>query len=300
VRPSKIRTGVIFIGIGIAWLLYNLDRLDGWYFADLLRLWPVLLVAIGLEIIARHSKNPGLGYLSPVLIAGAFVFAAYGDGRWGGNWIRFSFDDDDPRVRTIEQTFETDGTVEEARYYIDLYNGELTVGGGGEGLGHGSFTSYDRIRTSISENDGQAVVRVRQSGPARHENSDFEVFLSPDIPLTLDLKAREADVRVNGEYLKVQKIYLEIDAGDVRVTLGRGYESVWASLSTGDARVNLRLPSGAGVRLLGLLPEEDVEWGDLRVIRGDSAVQTEGYDDAPVKFTFQVEEPVRQLSFVTY
>ena len=255
VRPNRLRTGVIFIGLGVALLLFNMDRLDGWYFADLLRLWPVLLVAIGIEIVSRHSQAPALGYLSPVLIVGAFIYAGYaGQSGLKGDWHVFTWSDDAPSQRTTEHTFEADGPVDEARYYIDIYNGRLRIGGGAEGLGKGTFQSAGKVRTSISESDGRAVVRMRQSGASRHEDAEFTVSLAEGLPLTLDLKAEDARIDLDAAALALQILYLEIATGGADLTFGRASDSVWASLSPGAARLQLRLPREAGLRLERTVP----------------------------------------------
>jgi hypothetical protein len=301
VRPNRLRTGVIFIGLGIALLLFNMDRLDGWYFADLVRLWPVLLVAIGIEIVSRQSKAPSLGYLSPVLIAGAFIYAGYaGQSGLKGDWHIFSWSDDEPSLRTTDHTFEADGPVDEARYYIDIYNGSLRIEGGAEGLGSGSFHSAGKVRTSISESDGRAVVRVRQSGASRHEDADFSVSLAEGLPLTLDLKAEDARIDVDAAALALQLLYLEISTGGADITFGRASDSVWASLSPGAAQLQLRLPREAGLRLEGMRPSDETDYGDFELISVDSRLETADFEGAEIRFIFKLEEPASKLTLEAY
>jgi hypothetical protein len=292
---------VLFIGLGVALLLFNMDRLDGWYFADLLRLWPVLLVAIGIEIVSRQSRVPALGYLSPVLIAGAFVYAGYaGQSGWRGDWHVFSWGPDDTSLRTTEQTFETDSPVEEARFYIDIYNGRMRIGSGAAGLGEGTFRLAGKVRTSISESDGRAVVRVRQSGTSRHEGADFDVRLAEGLPLTLDLKAEDAQIDLDAAALALQLLYLEIATGGADITFGRGSDSVWASFSPGAARLQLRLPHEAGLRLEGLRPSEDTDYGDFELKSVADYLETADFAGAPLRFTFKLEEPASKLTLEAY
>lgn len=299
-RPGRLRTGVLFIGLGIALLLYNMDRLDGWYFLDLLHLWPVLLVAIGIEIISRNSSTPWLGYLSPLLVAGAFVYAgAAGDSGWNRSWS-FSFGDERPRWRTTSQVFEPETKVDEARVYVDMCCGELKIQGGSTELGRGEFRSAARVLTSISDDDGRAVLRVRQSGAARRERAEFDLSLNESVPLTLDVKVDDALVNVDAGLLAVRTLYLDMARGAAELTLGRTVDSVWANLTTGAARVSLHVPRDAGLRFEGPELPADADLGSFELVASNDALETTGFGQAQLKITFRLEQPASDLKLEAY
>ena len=51
---------LLLIGVGIVWLLANIGVIESFSLSFLLRLWPVVLIAIGLEIMfGRHSQILG-------------------------------------------------------------------------------------------------------------------------------------------------------------------------------------------------------------------------------------------------
>ena len=299
-RPNRLRNGIILIGLGIALLLYNVDYLDGQYFMDLLHLWPILLIAIGIEIISRNSSTAALGYLSPVLVLGAFVYAGYADrSEWDG-WS-VSFGDGLSSRSTVERTFTTESPVTDARVYVDIFDGDLRIRGGSDpDLGRGEFTSAGRVLTSISEENGRAVVRVRQSGSARHRSADFDLSLIESTPLTLDLKGRDVSVSLDGTPLHVKQLYLELEDGDADITLGRTEDSVWASLAPGDARLNLKLPRDAGLRVEGITSSDDFDWGPFVLQVGIDASETESFQTAPMRVVLKVVEPIGKLQVQGY
>lgn len=299
-RPNRLRNGIILIGLGIALLLYNMDRLDGQYFMDLLHLWPILLIAIGIEIISRNSTAAALGYLSPVLVLGAFVYAGYAD-RAGWDGWSVSFGDGLSSRNTVERTFTTENPVTDARVYVDIFEGDLKIRGGSTtDLGRGEFTSAGRVLTSISEENGRAVVRVRQSGSARRRSADFDLSLIESTPFTLDLKGRDVSVLVDGAPLHVKQLYLELEDGEADITLGRGEDSVWASLAPGDARLNLRLPKDAGLRVEGISSSDDYDWGPFVLQSGMDASETQSFSAAPVRVVLKVVEPISKLRVEGY
>jgi len=301
VQPNKLRTGILFIGLGVALLLYNLHRLDGGYFGDLLRLWPILLIAIGIEVLARHSNVKMLGYLSPLLIAGTFVYAGTQDGdSWDSHFFSFNNHNDLGRMETTERTFKVDSPVAQARYFLDLYSGKMHIASGGEQLGRGEFKSRGKVRTSISEDEGVAVVRVRQSGSARDDDAQFDLFLDSGMPLTLDLKADDAEVHLEGEDLSVQTLFLELARGAANLTLGKALDSVWTHVSVGSAKLNVRLPQGAGIRLEGHeLPDEE-QARELNLTRAGEGLESPGFKEAHLRFIFDLEKPVSDLKFESY
>lgn len=299
-QPNKLRTGIIFIGLGVSLLLYNLDRLDGDYFGNLIELWPILLIAIGIEVLARHSERRMLGYLSPVLIAGTFVYAGV---REGGSWdsFRTSFGPhDSDRMQTTERHFKVDSPVSQARYFVDLNSGKLHIASGGDDLGRGTFKSRGKVRTSISDDEGVAVVRVRQSGASRDGDAEFDMFLAPNLPLTLDLKAYDAEVELQAEDLSVQTLFLELARGAAQLNLGRELDSVWAHLSVGSATLTVRMPAEAGLRLEGNELPDEMEAGGVTLTRSDSGLETPGFSDARMRFIFDLEQPVGDLKIETY
>lgn len=50
-------SGVVLILVGIAFLLANLDLVD---FGELIRFWPLILIAVGLRMVIRDRRSgPG-------------------------------------------------------------------------------------------------------------------------------------------------------------------------------------------------------------------------------------------------
>lgn len=300
-QANKVRTGIIFIGLGSAALLYNMGKLDGYYFYDLLRLWPILLVAIGIEMIARRSAAPALAYLSPMLVIGAFLYAGYiGNDGWDNDPFSDEWYDDESSLVTNTRTFSLDEPVDEARYYIDLHNGTLDLESGGHGLGRGTFRMAGKLRSSISETDGKAIVRIRQSGSSRHSEAQFDVFLAEDLPLTLDLKGNDCKFNVDCKKLSVRQLYLELSDGDAVVTLGKALKSVLANLRTGDASVMIRIPKSAGLRLEGTAPPRDADFGPFKLLRVDGRLETLNFDAADVRVILMLEEDISDIKVYAY
>ena len=88
-RVSSIRWGVIWVCVGFIFLAINFEVIDDLIFPRLFSLWPVLLIAIGVELIFRKTKLYFLALLSPLLIAAAFIAAASYQTDWGWDFDKF-------------------------------------------------------------------------------------------------------------------------------------------------------------------------------------------------------------------
>ena len=78
-HAGSLNWGLIFIIIGLVALGWTTGRLPADVFLRLWDLWPVLLIAIGIQMIFSKSKLSGMAYLSSILIilAAAYAVAPY-------------------------------------------------------------------------------------------------------------------------------------------------------------------------------------------------------------------------------
>ena len=76
--PRSLRWGLTFIAAGLFWLLIRLDVISAEVFLYALTLWPLWLIAIGIEMIFKRGNLRALGYISPALMVGVFVLGCGG------------------------------------------------------------------------------------------------------------------------------------------------------------------------------------------------------------------------------
>ena len=69
---------MLFILVGTLLLLNNVGRLDWWVWNDILSLWPLLLIAIGIEKIFQNTRLSFISYLSTVALVAVVLWAAIG------------------------------------------------------------------------------------------------------------------------------------------------------------------------------------------------------------------------------
>lgn len=160
---------ILLVGVGVIWLLANLEIIPGWNWWNLWRLWPLLLVVIGLDLLfGRHSPVIGalLG-LATVAAAVAVLLAAPTLG-----WT--------PNPQVISESFrEPLGPATSAQ--VDLYFplGETTIEAlrnstdliqiDGTHVGHFDFSSTGEASKRIRLQEVGVGHSPLTSGHSRHK-----------------------------------------------------------------------------------------------------------------------------------
>jgi hypothetical protein len=261
IRPALLFWGIFFILLGGLPLLVRAGALDPNALSDAWRLWPLLLVALGLSLILGRTRAGLLGTAVAAIVIGVAAGGALASGTsWignvGGCGVPSSgeaqrFEDEGTFERPISAEFDLDcGTIDlsvtpgnawrvEADYEGEPPTLELSddsVGlrsPGGFGVRRQRWTvtlPADAVRSiDLSNNAGSSTVRLA--------GADLEEF-------KLDLNA--GDVRVDASGARVQGLDLSTNAGRIRLNVD---QDVRGSLSANAGSIELCAPQDATLRL---------------------------------------------------
>jgi hypothetical protein len=209
----------ILIGLGVVFLLNNLGVLAWSVWEVVFRLWPVLLIAVGLDfIIGRRSVWGSLLALVLILaiLAGALWLSGVGVGTG--------------QVVSGEEVSQALGGASRAKVVIKPGAGRLHIEALSESaslvdgvirLGRG-----ERVRRDFAVEGQTATFTLRSEGatfgPSIGGWGDERVWdlgLNPDVPLQLEigLGAGQSDVDLTG--LTVDDLEMGMGVGQTRVTL---------------------------------------------------------------------------------
>jgi hypothetical protein len=275
VRISSVRWGIIWIGVGLFFLAINLELLDSLVFPRLFSLWPVLLIAVGVELIFRRTRLYFLAFLSPLLIAGAFIFAAYAQGDWGWNaddfWRRWVWQAENKKKDVVE--VPADSSVRAVELYLQCGSSDIVLGPSSESIFKASseyyrrspwimhslkdgierieFTDRERTRLAIfginiavSRNE----IRVGDYLPltanitTAEENSDFDFSQIMLSNLNLKFRSKRADLMF-GSMVDTVRIVISGECGELGISVSRDF----GVAVTGDSSMLDALLSNSGL-----------------------------------------------------
>jgi hypothetical protein len=249
-RTTGFLVPLILITIGVVALLRNLDFVDSAALDELFRLWPLLLVLLGVEILVRRTLDPPVArpvalLTAVVILAAAVAYVALG-----------------PRVQLVHGTqivFRGGSSQagESSAPLEGLRRGDLRLDAGAARV---SVRAADlpselyRLRgphQSVSLDRAQGTLHVSVSGaPFFTRVRQAELELSNRIPWVMHVESGASSVNLELRDLSV--LGVEVSGGASRVTLELPMPPgvVPVEISGGASSLTLSVPPGAAARVI--------------------------------------------------
>ena len=233
-RRLPLAGPLILIALGLLFLLNNFGLLT----IDFLKLWPLILILIGLELILARGR-PHAG--------------------------RQRFDRDL-------------GDLKGAHIEIEVGIGDLKVGHLTDPtkLVEGRFETG--ISPSFAVSDGEGRLRLARWGgefvflpPLWRILGDRRVKLTPQIPLTMSVDAWIGDVDLDLSSLKLTNLHVDSKIGESSVEFPQAAGLTTASLRSYVGDMTLDIPSGVAARIevdLGFLASLRIDRGRFKRVGG--------------------------------
>jgi hypothetical protein len=220
-KDSRQRGGIvgpiILIGLGIIFLLNNLGLLSWSIWGTLLRMWPILLIAAGLDLILGRRSVWGS------LLALVLTFAILGAALWlSGTEVGAG------RQMRSEEIAQSLGGVEEAEIIVDPGVGTLRIEAASDvtSLVAGTVRlARQEVLTrsfTVEDEEGTFVLRTQtgSSGPFAvgwGGQRLWELRLNPDVPLSLETSLGMGEANLDLTGLTVDSLNVEQGLGQARV-----------------------------------------------------------------------------------
>jgi hypothetical protein len=237
----------LLIGLGIILLLEQLGTIQ-WSVWDIaFRFWPLLVIAVGVDIlVARRSfvgAVAGLILLLALLVGGIYLM---GPGPSRGSQLT----SDNVRYG-LEKAVS-------AEFDLSPDAGQIHIGplaASSENLIEGTLgrTVSGSVTADRKQTDGKAVVSIRTDWPRAHVFSRGDEFLWDlqlvrNIPLDLRLSLGAGEINANLKDLRPTSVDVKIGAGSLFLILPSGGD-VNVNISVGVGLVEITLPEGAPVSI---------------------------------------------------
>lgn len=292
-RRGSLVGPVILIGLGIVFLLNNLGILNWSVWDVIFRLWPVLIVAAGLDIlIGRRSAWGALLslVLTCALIAGALWL--YGTGIVATN-------------SAAEEIGQSLDEATAAQIVIAPAVGSVRIEALAESnqLVSGVIRPIrgERVQRDFTVRDGTAVFALQSEGnfvgpffggPSNEPNWDLGV--SSDVPLELEISlgVGESDVDLTG--LTIDDLNVSIGVGQMTVVLP-DEGSFWAEIDSAIGNTVIIIPAEMEVRI-------DVDTGlaarqlPRNYRQHDGAYESPGYANAENRIELKVSQAIGNVT----
>jgi hypothetical protein len=302
-NPARFRWGILFILVGVILLLNNIGELEWWVWADIASLWPLILIAIGLEKIFTKSRAEIIAYL-PVLALSAAVL-----------WVAFEgFDDGDSyqtrRGSSYRYSIDMESEVERIKATFNLDDIDISLKNTGHRLFRARSDGWRRVpKVEFDEIGGVAELEL-SSKRSRLPNwiridrwnrsGDWDLYLSDQVPIKLDCYGDESDMTLDCRGLLLEELYVESEQGDIRIKLGSLNELVKVKLEGPEADFRVSLPEGCGVKISGTVKGMDRLSKRVGLIESGEYFMSEGYDTLTTKIELDLSSELSQFALDYY
>ena len=292
-KSKKIGFGVFLLSIGIIWVLVNFGIIDWSIFNAVYTLWPLIFVAIGVNII--FINNEIVKAVTWLLLLTVLVFYGY--------YTVGNIHSGEP-VKSSYFAIEKLPEIERGELKLSLGFVNLDIGSNSKNLMDGTF-SDPNIFNTVDYKDGKktAVVSFTQKNkypfPKGINTNDYDGKLSINDGVIWDISAKlgAANGVIDMSALKIGTFDADIGAGNLKLIFGDNYESTNVKIDAGAAKLDLVVPASAGVRIRteGLLGKEDLD--DLNWEKNGGYLTSPNYNEAESKINMDITMGVGELSF---
>ncbi len=249
---SRHRPGLVgpafLIGLGVILLLNNFGSLPWSIWGTILRLWPVLLVAAGLDLLLGRRSAWGS------LLAIVLTLAVFGGALWllqmnvtigtplPGETISQPLDDAERAELTIAPTAAAVYVTALPASSTNLLEGEIHTSRG------------ETVEQNYALTDGTATLTLRSAGEfvgvvgVWDENQNWRLQLNRSVPLALFFDLATGSLDLDLSALAVEELNASQALGEFSVVLPE-VERLQADVSMAMGSIVVTVPAGTGVRV---------------------------------------------------
>lgn len=304
-RSGSLFGPIILIAIGVFFLMDNLNLLPDLHWSVVLRLWPLLLIALGVNLIVRQAPPP-VGTLLSGLVAVATV-AFFGWLLVAGDALGLAGAATGRDVSREEVSFPAED-LESALVEINFseFSSEVNALSDSPNLIEGTILHRGQVVFDTERSGDDATVRLSTEragedpffwmNPANWFGMDtegrWEIGLNPQVPLVLQLEMSSGSAEVDLSALSLSAFRVDGSSGSVDLQLPDGDYRGTYDVSSGSAEIwlpedgqqRIQVDGGSG-SLTFYLPEETearvvvASSGSGSISPGDRLTQVEAFDD---------------------
>ncbi len=249
---------IVLISAGVIWLLVNSGLISGQNLAVLFRLWPLILIVVGLDLLfGRRSPVIGalIGIGTVVLIVGLMLVGP-------------SFGLSGPSLDVITDTYDAPvSDAESAQVNLNATIGELTIGALDDSANLMEAEVAHTGQMNFQDNEAsQRTINLTEEDSADDafgwnffsgffndaENQRYwHVDFNPNVPLQLNINTGVGQSRLDLSALQLTSLSLNVGVGSVIVELPASAETLTAQIRAGVGETNVTIPEDAAV-ILGI------------------------------------------------
>jgi hypothetical protein len=306
---GRIRTGAILISVGIVLLLNTTGQLSWMVWWRILSLWPIALVAIGIELLFKKTSLSILSILSPIL----FIIAILGPA--------LIFKEDFSRIHRAGETYiwsqDLDTTLTKVNASVEISAGDLKISSEADKLISAELDYWDKepvVDYQKITSDNSATIEIQDQGRTRrgwnwgwariwwgeNEKKDWDIKLSDRFPLDLNIDAKADRIRLDLSDLRLTNLKMDSKASHVDITIGDLVDNVTGQITSKASTLYLSFPEDMALRIENRAKMSTTSFSHISLKEIEDGYETPDFANAPRKLTLYLDGSVTKLRINQY
>ncbi len=262
VRRGGLAGPILLIGLGLLLLFSNLGWISGSIWNVLLRMWPVVLIVVGIDLLFGRRSIWGSIFMVVVILAVLI----------GGYWVA-TVTVPGRAASSVEPVSVPLAGARQAEIGLHGSAGQMVVHGGAAAgpllEAQVPLMQGESLRKDVETSGTSTSVELRTEGVVifpnvSGRNAGWDVAIRPGTPTALRLDLGAGEILVNAEKISLEDLKVNLGVGKIDIEVGREVRSI--DVSTGVGETTIVLPAGlpARVRTSVALGGSDVPAGYVR------------------------------------
>jgi len=325
-KANKIINGLTLLLIGIILLANTLNILEWSVWSNIIKLWPLLIVSLGLSLIFRGK---GLSFMGPLIVFLAIILGA------GAGYMGINFEGEmakevktlsreivieiekvpeteiAPEIETDPETEISPETetpletkefpkIERASIELNLDVGKLTLGESTpllyECVSQYRYKEFEPFE-KFSHTEKEADILIYHSPVTKKEISNniknnWQLKLNSQIIYNLSIKTGALNTDCDLSAFKVEKLYIESGASNINLVVPKYNSKI--IIDTGVSNIDIAIPKNVGTRVS---IDSGIATKDLdNFIKRDNTYISDNYNSSEFKVDIEIDCGVSHIN----
>ena len=301
-RKRGFGFAAVLVLLGVFGFLWNLQVLPYGFWGEFWRLWPLLLVAVGLNLILSR-RRAWIGSVAALAVVASALGAAWALAAASTPTL-------DASVSRESILVQHDG-AQSARLNLNVEGGDLLLTGGAPpglllvGESQGSLAEEADPQVQARTSDSRRTVDVRLNAdwdfefPSRQKSSSARWVLrhAGGLPTDIHVEAGTSAFELDLRELNVQSLSVGAGAADIKVVLPANAGRTTAKFTFGVADLDITIPPDVAARIAFHGGASNVDIDTSRFPQQpDGAYVSPGFESAANQVTITLEAGLSDIT----
>ena len=305
-KTSHIFLGLLFIGLGLLVLINNFTTIFmDW--ATIWKLWPLVVVLLGLSILVKHKYGKGvIAGLAAIVLA----FAIFASVKTATHLFHNDFeivlgDEGEYNFETTEYSESFDSTLTFATLNFDAGAGSFNISKTTENLFDATTEGRkDNFYLKRYDSDNRSKIDFNMQKTRFRIGSDnyknrVDMSLNPNVVWDMNFDVGAASMDFDLTELKTQNIDVDMGAASITIKLGSLSSKTKLSIDAGASDINIYIPKESGCKISTDGALSSKHFNEFEKINSDH-FETANFGEAANKIYIDIDSGVSSISVDRY